>query len=393
MLGAIALANALTFWVSAPRAARDTGYGAIVDSRVLDQVVIVVAAMGVHVRGLPLFATLFGVGVALVTQALWRRGYPWRRARAVLLRRYGTLGVVGIAHLVLLYRGDIVTIYAACGLLLTFMVGLSTRALRRFALGSFVVSVCGWTAMGALMLALPDASTPRAATIVTAHEASYESYLVGNLVALATTPVLLVVFAASYGCALLVGFLMYREGLVTNPAQHCRALKRWCVAGGIVAVGVGLPWGLGLIGLLPGPLTQALGCLNAGLGVVTGPALLSAILLVARRWEGVHAPAPIGWLAALGRRSLSGYVAQSILFVVLVQPFALALLPASGAAGSAAAAVAIWALTVAGAVMFEWLGWPGPLEWVHRRLAYGRRGCLGECVGLRDAKEAGRAAR
>lgn len=68
----------------------------------------------VYSRFYPIFSLLFGVGFTLLYRsAAARVGRP----RLVLLRRLLVLGVVGAAHLVLLWWGDILSTYAVVGLL------------------------------------------------------------------------------------------------------------------------------------------------------------------------------------------------------------------------------------------------------------------------------------
>ena len=78
-------------------------------------------------------------------------------------------------------------------------------------------------------------------------------------------------------------------------------------------------------------------------------------------------------LAALGRRSLSGYIAQSLLFVLVFAPYAGGLGATAGTAVADLVAVGVWALTLLGAVMLERAGRAGPAETLLRRLTYGPR--------------------
>jgi uncharacterized protein len=65
-------------------------------------------------RFFPIFSLLFGVGFSLLLRSAEDRvAHP----RVVLLRRLLVLLAVGLAHMLLLWRGDILTIYATVGLL------------------------------------------------------------------------------------------------------------------------------------------------------------------------------------------------------------------------------------------------------------------------------------
>lgn len=64
-------------------------------------------------RFFPIFSLLFGVGFSLLLDSAGRH-VP--RPRVLLLRRLLVLLAVGLAHMFLLWRGDILTIYAVVGL-------------------------------------------------------------------------------------------------------------------------------------------------------------------------------------------------------------------------------------------------------------------------------------
>jgi uncharacterized membrane protein YeiB len=82
---------------------------------------------------------------------------------------------------------------------------------------------------------------------------------------------------------------------------------------------------------------------------------------------------PVLWaLQALGRRSMSGYLAQSVLCTVLLPPFALGLGRALTPTGALLIGTAVWLVTLLGAVLLERRSLPGPAEAVHRRLHLGQ---------------------
>ena len=105
----IALANLPTAW-AAPETADSAGYfgGIHGGAGMAEQIAVVLHAMFVHVRGLPLFTTLLGFGVGLITLSLWRRGFPPGKAKRMLWRRYGFLALIGVVHLGLLFIPDLI---------------------------------------------------------------------------------------------------------------------------------------------------------------------------------------------------------------------------------------------------------------------------------------------
>ncbi|MFC4534099.1 DUF418 domain-containing protein [Sphaerisporangium dianthi] len=65
-------------------------------------------------RFFPIFSLLFGIGFSLLLSSAARKE---PRPRVLLLRRLLALLALGLAHMFLLWRGDILTIYAVIGLL------------------------------------------------------------------------------------------------------------------------------------------------------------------------------------------------------------------------------------------------------------------------------------
>jgi uncharacterized membrane protein YeiB len=112
------------------------------------------------------------------------------------------------------------------------------------------------------------------------------------------------------------------------------------------------------------PLTGLLG----GLGYVAlfGP--------IAATWRDVARPSDRSppAVAAVGKRSLSAYLAQSVIFGPAAVCLGQGLGAFLGSAGAAALAIATWSATVPGCSPLERHGRRGPAEWLLRRLAYGR---------------------
>lgn len=75
-------------------------------------------------------------------------------------------------------------------------------------------------------------------------------------------------------------------------------------------------------------------------------------------------------VVALGRRSLSGYLAQSVLFIPLLAAWGFGLGAHLSSWSAAVVALATWSLTVAGAYALERSGRRGPAEILLRKLTY-----------------------
>lgn len=176
--------------------------------------------------------------------------------------------------------------------------------------------------------------------------------------------------------AILTAFWAARHRVLETPGEHRRLLVRVAVVGLVVAWSTGVVHALQHLGVLGVPdtvswvfsATQSVTGLFGGLGYVAVFALLAE--RIGRRNAG---PGPVvEAVSAVGKRSLSCYLAQSVLCAPLLAAWGLGLGGFLGSAATAALAVAVWLVTVAGAVLLERQGRRGPAETLLRRLSYGR---------------------
>ncbi|WPF65234.1 MULTISPECIES: DUF418 domain-containing protein [unclassified Corynebacterium] len=367
MLLFIALANVVTAWAPAQEGMMAQSIGGVREDSLLDKIVVVFGAMFVHVRGLPMFATLLGFGVGMISLSLLRRGYPRPKAQAVLLRRYGWLMFFGAIHMVFLFFGDIMFTYGLCGLVLAGLIAVGNKHLKWIAGGLWIVG-----AIVTFLLNMAGTPLMEAASTYLGYLGYGAAMLLGMLFA---SPLLLI----SLLPPMIVGLLMARMLMLHDVPAHRRGLTIWAGIAVAFILLVGLPWGLAEIGVLPASWAPLLYALNQAAGYLTGPGLVAAIALLVqpaqRRMNQDGTMNPMMYaLVALGKRSMSGYVAQSVLFFPLVLPFTLHLAEGMGAAGKSLIAVGVWLLTLLAAVALERAGKPGPLESLHRRLSYGKEG-------------------
>ena len=362
----IALANVCTAWIMNDGDGPDAYFGGV--ESLTDKIYVVFSAMFIHVRGLPMFSTLLGFGVGLIAMSLWRRGFPLRRAQAVLAKRYGFLALFGVLHCLFLFMGDIMMLYGAIGILLALLLPVTDKTLMRVAYALFGLQVLAGIGIGVAAVFI-DTSNFNIGGVP-----SPESYLglVGEQ-ALA-----LLAHAVSFPFTgvialpvMLVGFVWARRG--TLAGGHQRELWAWTLLALAIILFLGLPWGLATIGVLDPALAEPLNAANSCIGMLTGPGIVAAATLALEPLQRRGARPWFLWpLIALGKRSMTGYVLQSVFFLALVYPFTLNIGPELSAAGQAALAAGVWLATLLIACALEAAGKPGPFEWVHRRLSYGK---------------------
>ena len=94
----IAIANIATAWLLLEDSSPAAFFGGINGNSIADKIAVVIAAVTAHNRGLPMFATLLGFGIGLISLSLSRRKFPLKRARAVIAKRYAFLALFGAVH-------------------------------------------------------------------------------------------------------------------------------------------------------------------------------------------------------------------------------------------------------------------------------------------------------
>lgn len=376
----IAIANIATAWLVADPELPAAFFGGVINDSIADKATVLFTAVTAHNRGLPMFATLLGFGVGLIVRSLARRSFPISRARVVVVKRYAFLGLFGVAHMLFLFFGDIMFLYGICGIILGLLMGLSNKVLTILAWIALAINAALSLLFLLFTIAMPDAGL--AGTDMSEYvnggaiETSYPDMLAENLQSLTTSITTLPLQLFIYLPVMMIGFVWARKGVLDDVDAHRPLLIRWLVVAVVVAFGVGIPMGLTAIGVLPAGEHLNFLVINGFAGAFTGPGILAGLALALqplqrRLNKGAVVP---GWLVpvvALGKRSMTGYLMQSVIFFVLVYPFTLDIPRDMGAFVQTLIAVGVWLVTLMAAWAMERRGMQGPFEKVHRRLSYG----------------------
>ena len=129
MLLAIAVANSVTVWATnIDNPMVGTHIGIVMNDSLWDKIAIMVGAMFIHVRGLPMFATLLGYGMGMILVREYHRKNPYKR---ILARRYAALAAMGLIHLMFLFFGDIMFMYGILALHVTMIANRKSREQKR----------------------------------------------------------------------------------------------------------------------------------------------------------------------------------------------------------------------------------------------------------------------
>jgi uncharacterized protein len=335
-----------------------------VDGSTADRVVDGVVGLFVDNRAFPMFTMLFAYGYVMILRRQAAAGVPWPQAQQVLLRRSAWLAVFGAAHMLLLFFGDILLTYGLLGLALAFAVRWSERVLRLVGWSTLVVllglsGIDGLSGVsGGGLGELVDPGTFLGAALIRA--ATLVSTVLG-------APL----YVGAFAPAAVIGILLARRRVLEEPAAHLALLRRLALGGLAVSV-------LGAVPLvLMSTQLVDLGAVAAVLAAVVhgGTGLAGAVGFIGLvGWfvavRGQARTGIVGAVSAVGARSLTCYLLQSVLFVPLLSPWALGLGDGAGTAFVSAVALGVYLTTVAVAVLLERAGRPGPAEQLLRHLTY-----------------------
>ncbi|WP_431046858.1 DUF418 domain-containing protein [Streptomyces sp. P1-3] len=344
-------------------------------------------------RVYPLFAFLFGYGMMQLFLRQTAAGTSERGAVRILRRRGLLLIVIGLAHATLLMAGDIVGYYGLLSLALGWLfLRRSERALKWWiAIGAAqVVLVSAQPVVSALLQgelgSLGDAGADPGAEAYGAGEGSWFAaagtrLATGLFVTFTAAPFSLI--GGGY-VIFLLGFWAARRRVLEEPGRHLPLLRRTAVIG--IAVGWlgALPAALAHVGALDVPddvqsESGALTVLREVTGYGAGLGYVAVVALFAHGWGGraarknaqaTVAVSAVTAISALGKRSLSGYLAHSLLFAPLLAAWGLGIGAHLTSATMALFAGGVWLATVAGAYALERRGRRGPVEVVLRWLMY-----------------------
>ncbi|MGY5765656.1 DUF418 domain-containing protein [Brachybacterium sp. DNPG3] len=418
MLALIAVANVSWFLWGSTESVGGTPH--VPADSPLDTAVQAVMTVAVDHRAMPLFAFLFGYGMVQFYRSRVDRGLAPGAVRRMLRRRHWSMLLLGALHAALLFYGDILGVYALSALVLVWwFFGRRSRTLRIWVivLASLMTLFALFSIVSGVVLSRflpPEAAAEMAAnsadlgfTRALAYDASYPVSVLNRL----TLWLVALPAAALMGAPLpiLLGWLAARRRILDEPWRHVRLLRRTAIAGITIGWLGGLPEALALLGVfaLPAEAPWMLTGLTSFTGVACGIGYAALFGLLAVRLEGRTAvPAPPTAaddrelapseraygaaragavpartrepgrleraLAAVGQRSLTFYLFQSLLLAPLMAAWGLGLGGTLSTAPAVLIAVAVWLVSLPIAAWMDARGMRGPAERLLRRMTYGR---------------------
>jgi uncharacterized membrane protein YeiB len=318
-------------------------------------------------RSRPMFAVLYGFGMAVMAARMFARDIDAKGVRKVLRRRSWWLVLFGLIHATFLFIGDILAMYGATGLVALFFLHLSTSALKRWLLWSSVYSLVITVPVMSFFFVQNGGGPP-----IPEDWPPYLGQIAFGPLSSVTGMVATVVLGM-FVPLILAGILLQRSGWLDHPEEHLPQLKKVFVTGMIVNVASALPValvGLGVWEPAKGMYQFAIGLTLLG-GLYAGIGYICGFALLAHRLRGFGRRGVPGALAAVGERSLTSYLLQSIIMAPLLTAWGFGLGEDMGYLAAYGFAFGTWLTTVFVAVLLDKAGKRGPFEVLLRRLTYG----------------------
>ena len=390
MLALIALAN-VPFWLRYFPDAPQVGEAALAAMNDADQWWYLVRTLFVDRRAYPLFSILFGFGMAIMASRTIERerrvamdaippelsaGWntvQWeivrdsverraRRAASRLIRRRGWwMLAFGLVHGII-FAGDIIGAYGLVAVIFAEVI-VMRRPWLRVLVSAIIASL---SLLGIWSMA---AMVGREPMVLESHgpvalDASYPLFSLASW--LIATP--MTVLTALVVPCVMIGVGVARWGLLQDPRGRGPLLV------GIALVGLGI----GALGALPFALMQLdWACVGSAswsyplfhASGVAGACGWLALLALVGGGPRENLGSVCAFLSAIGRRSMTAYLSQTVLFILIFVVLGVAGVRSLGIAVSGLIALVVWALIGLGCVIAEASGSPrGPAEWALRWL-------------------------
>ncbi len=334
----------------------------------------------------PILAFLFGLGIAI--QA--KRAEAWgTRFLPLSLRRHLTLFVIGLAHAILLWAGDILVLYAVMGaILLIFFRRRSPRALLVWVGVMFVLSFLSVFYVAGMSFAAEQMEGTRRTMArpfgynnVSVGRPAYQAsqvYANGSFAEVTAQRLIdrslayrLSIYSVFNMLALsLLGLYAGRRGILQNTSGHVTLFRRVLVWGLLLGISSNVFYAIAMEEAsrfeptkwsFLATLVQVLGSPALALSYIAALTLL----LQHRSWLTRLRP-----LAAVGRMALTNYLLQSLIATTIFYGYGFGLFGQVGPALGLLFTIVIFAAQIPFSVWWLRHFQFGPVEWLWRTLTY-----------------------
>jgi uncharacterized protein len=336
-----------------------------------------------------IFSILFGIGFVVQYNNVMKGNRPFV---PFFTRRMLGLLVIGGIHLVFIWPGDILTLYALLGLVLIFFRNFEDKRLLRWAAVLLVLPIVHWCAMYFTGVYYPFALfrfvsqqavplgliTPESVGTEfprfspSANIASTDFFqwfqMQTKLSAMRLGGILMEGRIFKVLALFLIGIWAGRQILDKNILDNTTLLKKITTWGFVVGLPFSVLRSVIEFGSFDGDVVEFLYYFFYALGVVPlacGYAAGIALIVITR-------PKALAWFAPVGRTALSNYLFQSVFSIFIFYGIGLGLTQQFGFSVVVLIAIAIFTWQMVFSTI--WLRYFrfGPIEWLWRQMTYGK---------------------
>jgi uncharacterized protein len=342
------------------------------DGTWLDRALYSILMVGIDLKAFALFSLLFGIGLAIQYDHLSASS----RRTALLVRRLAFLMLIGAAHLILIWNGDILFEYAIAGFVvlpflfcrLRVLTLVGTALLALFLVASFLPEIVPMPSRAWMTQNVAEAMRIYGSGSFAEVSAFRVHELPGFL------PLHVFMFPRTLAL-MLIGAAAWRADLLRAGSRASQSLP-------LVAS----------IGLLAGGLlavSQANGWQRLGWREELSLERLSTVLLacgygatIVWATNGARAQKLLAWAAPIGRMAFTNYLMQSVIFGWVFYGYGLGLFGTLGVTAALAIGIGVYILQVIFSAYWLQHFLYGPVEWLWRSAMYGTRQPLWRFVAV-----------
>jgi uncharacterized protein len=351
----------------------------------LDDGIFLVVSWLVQGKFYTLFSLLFGIGAVIFMMNAEKKG---RSPRKLFFRRVLILFFIGILHAIFLWWGDILVMYAICGMLLLLFYRCKPRTLLIWAASLFVVFALLVLLSTGLMLAA-DSLSDNGGNSLTAqmnkqyqklYEQSFVNYGAGGLSDIITQRVTdwgqtlsnVIVVPFLILPIFLIGAYLVKSGVLQRlqmDAAMLRQLMFWSLTVGVVftLIKEDSAADINVNQMTIHEAVQPIAGFIGDLGLAGFYATLLLTLSRIELWKSLLTS--FQWA---GRMALTNYLMQSVICSLLFYRVGFGLYGEIGMTGLSLIALLIFAMQVLYSRWWFTRYAFGPMEWLWRRMTYGK---------------------
>jgi uncharacterized protein len=333
------------------------------DGSWLDRALYSILMVGIDLKAFALFSLLFGTGLAIQYDHL--SASP--RRTALLVRRLAFLMLLGAAHLVLIWNGDILFEYAIAGFVvlpflfcsLRILTLAGTALLAVFLVASFLPELVPMPSKGWMTHDVAEAERIYGS-------GSFAEVLAFRVRELPGFPPLHVFMFPRTVALMLIGAAAWRADLFRTGSRANLRLPLLAAIGILVGAALAvshenewlrLGWRTEL-------LVERLGTVLLACGYG------AAIIWATERARGRNL---LAWAAPIGRMAFTNYLLQSVIFGWVFYGYGLGLFGKLGVTAALAIGIVVYILQIVFSACWLRHFLYGPVEWLWRSAMYGTR--------------------